>query len=108
MLIPKPATPTKEKKRWSFRRSSATASPTKDPSPAEEAAASPPPEPEEELALAEAAAVDVTTPASGAEGGDNAVTVLEEAAAIKIQSVFRSYLVSQIPNPNLNFLSRVL
>ncbi|KAJ8425807.1 hypothetical protein Cgig2_008856 [Carnegiea gigantea] len=101
VVIPRPATPTKEKKRWSFRRSSATsaatATPNKDLSPAEETAATPSPiglslEPEEKPALAEVVTADVAALAPVAAGGNIVVAVLQEAAAIKIQSVFRSYL----------------
>ncbi|KAM7462839.1 hypothetical protein LguiA_030960 [Lonicera macranthoides] len=112
ILIP-PTTP-KEKRRWSFRRSSATA-PTgqKD---SEGIAVTPPPvnavvavvEAENEqkkhavaVAVATAAAADAAVAAAQAaaaavihQGGTDTVppSAVEETAATKIQSVFRSYL----------------
>ncbi|XP_010694040.2 protein IQ-DOMAIN 19 [Beta vulgaris subsp. vulgaris] len=120
VTLPRPTTP-KEKKRWSFRRSSAssnTKEKEKDPNTAAATAALPPqnsdavvvvqrvltvaqPETEvEEVAAdtdvaANATVVDAEVTAavidqsSSTEGKDEAI---EEAAAVKIQSMFRSYL----------------
>src|SRR5262249_48617179 len=113
-----PNTP-KEKRRWSFRRSSAAASPSKDLNSSEQNGERTPvvmvdnldSEDEQKkhlriVATAAAAAVAAAqaaaavmrlTAAAAATGRASAV---EEAAAIKIQSVFRGYLVC-------NFLSIV-
>ncbi|KAJ4827524.1 hypothetical protein Tsubulata_028040 [Turnera subulata] len=105
-LIP-PTTP-KEKKRWSFRRSSATAaSPNKDYSnnSAEVNTLILDPEKEQKkhamaMAAATAAAADAAVAAAQAAAvvirltaaASGRSSAIEEAAAIKIQSVFRSYL----------------
>ncbi|KAJ7954844.1 Protein IQ-DOMAIN like [Quillaja saponaria] len=105
------ATP-KEKKRWSFRRSSATAPASKDRNSAESIAITPPTvpaplDPENEqikqamaVAAATAAAADAAVAAAQAAaavirltaGSNSTASMIEHAAAIKIQSVFRSYL----------------
>ncbi|KAF7806894.1 protein IQ-DOMAIN 14 [Senna tora] len=111
------ATPTKEKRRWSFRRSSAAAPAPAPPSSAESNAAATNSavdgenfDEEEEkkkhamaVAAATAAAADAAVAAAqaaaavirltGAAGSNNGLArSFEEAAAVKIQSVFRSYL----------------
>ncbi|XP_059632479.1 protein IQ-DOMAIN 19 isoform X2 [Cornus florida] len=104
-----PPTTPKEKRRWSFRRSSATATVQKDPSSADIIATAPPAvlEPENEhkkhamaVAAATAAAADAAVAAAQAAAAvirltavhNGRTSAIEEAAAIKIQSVFRSYL----------------
>lgn len=106
-----PTTP-KEKRRWSFRRSSASQTPQKDLSSVETAAVVAPVqsslEPDNEqkkhamaLALATTAAADAAVAAAQAAAAmmrlaaatPGKATPVEEAAATKIQSVFRSYLV---------------
>ncbi len=112
----------KEKKRWSFRRSSATAAATPKDSISTEPIATTPQavqtvldaENEQKkhalaVAAATAAAADAQAAAAViqltavANGRDIA---LEEAAAIKIQSVFRSYLVrnSETQDPLVSWL----
>ncbi|CAK7327112.1 unnamed protein product [Dovyalis caffra] len=103
-----PNTP-KEKRRWSFRRSSATAASSKDSNSTEPSATTPPPavqgtsysENEQKMhAMAMAAAADVAVAAAQAAAAvirltaatSRRASAIEEAAAIKIQSVFRSYL----------------
>ncbi|KAG5236619.1 protein IQ-DOMAIN [Salix suchowensis] len=103
-----PAT-AKEKRRWSFRRSSATAAAPKDSNYTEPVATTQPAavqgpfdsENEQKIhAMAMAAAADAAVAAAQAAAAVirlNAATsrrasAIEEAAAIKIQSVFRSYL----------------
>lgn len=102
----------KEKRRWSFRRSSASQTPQKDLSSVETAAVVAPVqsslEPDNEqkkhamaLALATTAAADAAVAAAQAAAAmmrlaaatPGKATPVEEAAATKIQSVFRSYLV---------------
>ncbi|XVE65958.1 hypothetical protein DITRI_Ditri08aG0042100 [Diplodiscus trichospermus] len=117
MSIP-PATP-KEKRRWSFRRSSATATPTKDLNCTEHVATTPTPSVEATLdneeeqkkhamavAVATAAAADAAVAAAKAAAvmirltaaATEKASSAEEAAAIKIQSVFRSYLARKALN----------
>ncbi|OIV98783.1 hypothetical protein TanjilG_20507 [Lupinus angustifolius] len=83
IITEKPTTPisttTKEKRRWSFRRSSATATASKELSFAEE---------NEQKKHAQPANVVICMN----DDSNEIFTSLEEAAAIKIQSVFRSYL----------------
>lgn len=107
-----PPTTPKEKRRWSFRRSSATGPTSQKDS--EGIAVTPPPvnaavaEAENEqkkhavaIAVATAAAAEAAVAAAQAAaamihlGGIDTVlpSAVEEAAATKIQSVFRSYLV---------------
>lgn len=105
-----PTTP-KEKRRWSFRRSSASQTPQKDLSSVETAAVVAPVqsslEPDNEqkkhamaLAMATTAAADAAVAAAQAAAAmmrlaaatPGRATPVEEAAATKIQSVFRSYL----------------
>lgn len=110
-----PQTAPKEKRRWSFRRSSAAAGPPKDSNSTEQFTMTPPSvlqaamEAENEqkkhavaVAVATAAAADAAVAAAqaaaavirltaAANGGK--ASAIEEAAAIKIQSAFRSYLV---------------
>ncbi|KAJ6689348.1 hypothetical protein OIU85_005721 [Salix viminalis] len=103
-----PSTP-KEKRRWSFRRSSATAAAPKD-SNSSEPSASPQPaavqgtlnsDNEQKMhAMAMAAAADAAVTAAQdaaavirlTAGTSRRNSAIEEAAAVKIQSFFRSYL----------------
>lgn len=111
-----PQTTPKEKRRWSFRRSSATAAtpPSKDSNSAEAISTTPTIEKTQldaeneqkkhamAVAVATAAAADAAVAAAQAAAAVIRLTAaakgrnsaIEEAAAIKIQSVFRSYLVS--------------
>uniref|UniRef100_A0A5B7AZJ8 DUF4005 domain-containing protein n=1 Tax=Davidia involucrata TaxID=16924 RepID=A0A5B7AZJ8_DAVIN len=95
-----PPTTPKEKRRWSFRRSSATATGLKNSGDTIHATTPPAVQPVLEseneqkqhamaVAAAQAAAAVIRLTAAAAAGRSSAV---EEAAAIKIQSVFRSYL----------------
>ena len=112
-----PQTTSKEKRRWSFRRSSASSAATpKDLNSTEQYSMTPPSvlqaamEAENEqkkhavavavataaaadaaVAAAQAAAAVIRLTAAGSGAGND--TEVEEAAAIKIQSYFRSYLV---------------
>jgi hypothetical protein len=99
-----PATP-KEKRRWSFRRSSATAAAPKDSNSTEPIANTQPAAVQGTLdsdneqkmhAMAMAAAADAAMAAAQAAASVIRLTnsTIEEDAAVKIQSVFRSYLVS--------------
>lgn len=101
----------KEKRRWSFRRSSATAASAspKDSISTEQIATTPQAvqnaldveNEQKKHALAMAAAADAAVAAAQAAAAvirlaavaNGRVTAVEEASAIKIQSVFRSYLV---------------
>lgn len=122
-----PSTP-REKRRWSFRRSSATNCPkdlscaetaaipaTQPPSAGAAAAAASAVELENEqkkhalaMAAATAAAADAAVAAAQAAAAVIRLTsvaaerasAVEEAAAVKIQSVFRSYLVRDCGFPN--------
>lgn len=108
-----PTTP-KEKKRWSFRRSSATAAAPRDMNstepvlttlPATEVAIVDTEEEQREHALAVAAATAAAADAAVAAAqaaaavirltasASGRASVIEDASAIKIQSVFRAYLV---------------
>lgn len=110
--ISTPQTTPKEKKRWSFRRSSATAAASKDLN-SEEPNATTPPVAQTTLdagnehkthamamAAATAAAADAAVAAAQAAAAvirltaaaSGRTSAVEEAAATKIQSVFRSYL----------------
>lgn len=109
-----PTTP-KEKRRWSFRRSSAAGPAPKDANSAEANGTTEPPFPtaldsEDEqkkhamaVAAATAAAADAAVAAAQAAAvvirltatANGGASAIEEAAAIKIQSVFRSYLVRE-------------
>lgn len=104
----------KEKRRWSFRRSSATAPASKDSNSTEAIATMSPAvqtmldtENEQKkhvmaMATATAAATDAAVAAAQAAAAvirltaaaNGRASAIEEAAATKIQSVFRSYLVS--------------
>lgn len=97
-----PATP-KEKRRWSFRRSSATAAAPKDSNSTEPIATTQPAAVQGTLdsdneqkmhAMAMAAAADAAMAAAQAAAAVIRLTnsTIEEDAAVKIQSVFRSYL----------------
>ncbi|KAJ0092304.1 hypothetical protein Patl1_25304 [Pistacia atlantica] len=118
--IENPATPTpilpttpKEKRRWSFRRSSATAATPKDLNSAEQIAPTTPPpmqaiiDKEDEqkkhamaVAAATAAAADAAVAAAQAAAAvirltaaaNGRASAIEEASALKIQSFFRAYL----------------
>lgn len=99
--IPQPTTP-REKRRWSFRRSSAKPEPnsvdnamdlhmendTKKHALAVAAATAAAADAAVAAAKAAAAVIQITAAASGKEA-----SAFEEAAAVKIQSVFRAYLV---------------
>ena len=100
--IPIPPTTPREKRRWSFRRSSATATPPGMVTVAEleneqkkhamAVAAATTAAADAAMAAAQvAAAVIRLTAVAGVGGGSG--SAIEEAAAIKIQSVFRAYLV---------------
>ncbi|XP_042967587.1 protein IQ-DOMAIN 19-like isoform X2 [Carya illinoinensis] len=87
-----PQTTSKEKRRWSFRRLSATAAAPKDLNSTETVATSPPGvkatlDIENELKNHAIAMAIATTAAANGK-----ICSVEEAAAIKIQSIFRSYL----------------
>jgi hypothetical protein len=77
-----PPTTAKEKRRWSFRRSSATAAAPKDSNYTEPPATTQP------------AAVQDTFDSENEQKMHAMAIANKEAKAIKIQSVFRSYLVS--------------
>lgn len=88
-----PGTP-KEKRRWSFRRSSATgpppivsASTVKDSSP-------PPPPPQQPFVVAIADSEDEEN--KNVSAAEIAIAI-EEIAAVKIQACFRSHLVKNLP-----------
>lgn len=84
--IPRPPTTPKEKRRWSFRRSSASATPVRELNSAEQVVTpSPPPPP------APPVVTDVIRVSGSAD--DEKVDAGEEAAAKMIQAVFRSCLV---------------
>ncbi|XP_011026994.1 PREDICTED: protein IQ-DOMAIN 14-like isoform X2 [Populus euphratica] len=104
-----PPTTPKEKRRWSFRRSPATAAAPKDSNSTEPIATTQPAavqgtldsENEQKMhAMAMAAAADATVAAAQAAAAVIRLTAytsrrnstIEEDAAVKIQSVFRSYL----------------
>ncbi|XP_074307186.1 protein IQ-DOMAIN 19 [Silene latifolia] len=98
--LPRPTTP-KDKKRWSFRRSSATGvSPNKDVGPAvgvvvnNTAALPEPDENKEEKPVVETVIDDTSNDVVVQFCGstDARECVIEVAAAVKIQCVFRSYL----------------
>ncbi|GLU08914.1 hypothetical protein SLE2022_257980 [Rubroshorea leprosula] len=105
-----PGTP-KEKRRWSFRRSSATA-PPKDYSHCLEQAAVPPPALDKEdeqkrhaMAMAAAAADAAVAAAQAAAAvirltaaASGRTSMIEDAAAIKIQSAYRAYLARRALN----------
>ncbi|XP_044485318.1 protein IQ-DOMAIN 19-like [Mangifera indica] len=100
-----PTTP-KEKRRWSFRRSSATAATPKDLNSEEQSAPGTPPamqaridkeDEQKKHALAVAAAAVAAAQAAAAvirltTAAIGRSSAIEEAAAIKIQSIFRAYL----------------
>lgn len=110
-----PISTPKEKKRWSFRRSSATSPASKDSNSVDAIPTTPPPvrttldfsENYEQkkhalaVAAATAAVADATAAAAQAAAAvirltaavNGKASATEEAAAIKIQSFFRSYLV---------------
>ncbi|KAL9240818.1 hypothetical protein vseg_014996 [Gypsophila vaccaria] len=94
VVVPRPTTP-KEKKRWSFRRSSATAVGPKDQNSVEVAnTAALPLESEQAQEKPALDVLDVTTDVvvQANDSTDDGTSDIEDAAAIKIQSVFRSYL----------------
>ena len=101
-----PSTPVsttpKEKRRWSFRRSSATATASKELNFAEasvtasvtvQTAATDAQNEQKKHAMAVAATQAAATVIHLTSGSNGTARSIEEAAAIKIQSVFRSYLV---------------
>lgn len=125
-----PQSTPKEKRRWSFRRSSASAAPSKDSNSAEHMAVTPPPvvqaafDAENEhkkhamaVVVATAAAADAAVAAAQAAAAvirltaaaNGKASAIEEAAAIKIQSVFRSHLVgdSTIQNQFQKIMSKM-
>ncbi|KAF5452784.1 hypothetical protein F2P56_027749 [Juglans regia] len=99
-----PQTTSKEKRRWSFRRSSATEAAPKDLNSTETVATSPPAvtatldikneQKNHAIAMGAAtpAAADAAVAAAHAAAANGKTHAVEEAAAIKIQSIFRSYL----------------
>ncbi|KAJ7979992.1 Protein IQ-DOMAIN like [Quillaja saponaria] len=100
-----PQSTPKEKKRWSFRRSSATEPASKDLNSTEATITTPLTRPttldpgNEQIkqamtvAAATAAAAQAVAAAIRLAAGSNGIaSIIEEAAAIKVQSVFRSYL----------------
>lgn len=112
-----PSTTSKEKKRWSFRRSSATPLGQRDLSGTDIVATTPPPAKQEFLdlendqkkhalavAAATAAAADAAVAAAKAAAAAIQLTaaarasVLEEDAAVMIQAVFRGYLARKALN----------
>ncbi|XP_022748965.1 protein IQ-DOMAIN 14 [Durio zibethinus] len=111
-----PPTTPQEKRRWSFRRSSATATLIKNLNCTEQVATIPTPSVEATLdnedeqkkhamavAVARAAAADAAVAAAQAvirltTAANEIASAAEEAAAIKIQSVFRSYLAKKALN----------
>lgn len=123
-----PQTTSKEKRRWSFRRSSATEAAPKDLNSTETVATSPPAvtatldiENEQKnhaiaMGAATAAAADAAVAAANAAAAVIQLTAaangkthaVEEAAAIKIQSIFRSYLVRNSGTPYLYLGSRYI
>ncbi|XP_027116863.1 protein IQ-DOMAIN 19-like isoform X1 [Coffea arabica] len=113
-----PPTTPKEKRRWSFRRSSATAPGQKDSNSTDMMATTPPSqqaflEADADqkkhalaVAVATAAAADAAAAAAKAAAAviqltaaaSGRTSAIEEAAAIKIQSVFRAYLARKALN----------
>ncbi|KAK9287692.1 hypothetical protein L1049_016130 [Liquidambar formosana] len=116
-----PPTTPKEKRRWSFRRSSATAPGPKDSNSVEAIATTPPAvqtmldaDNEQKkhamaVAAATAAAADAAVAAAQAAATmirltaatNGRASAVEDAAAIKIQAVFRSYLVKKCEQSKL-------
>jgi hypothetical protein len=123
-----PQTTPKEKRRWSFRRSSATSPASKDLNSTEPIATSSPAvqtmldtdneQKRHAMAMAEAtaAATDAAVAAAQAaaavirltEAANGRASAIEEAAATKIQSVFRAYLVRNSGNPYLYLGSHLI
>ncbi|XP_073051635.1 protein IQ-DOMAIN 19-like [Primulina eburnea] len=117
LTIPQPTTP-REKRRWSFRRSSVTAPGRHDSNSLDNIAFTPPHVMDRHLeddvkkhvlavAVATAAAADAAVAAAKAAAAtiqltaassERASFAVEEAAAVKIQSVFRSYLARKALN----------
>ncbi|XLR55439.1 hypothetical protein S83_006111 [Arachis hypogaea] len=89
-ITPNSTTP-KEKRRWSFRRSSATATASKELNFAEASATDAQNE-QKNHATAVVAATAAATVIRLTSSSNERTGSIEEAAAIKIQSVFRSYL----------------
>ncbi|CAA7044433.1 unnamed protein product [Microthlaspi erraticum] len=85
-----PGTP-KEKRRWSFRRSSATGPPPACAFIPKDSSQPPPPQPPQPFVVAIAVIEDEQTKNASALDSEFAVDV-EEAAAVKIQACFRSHL----------------
>ncbi|KAG4126330.1 hypothetical protein ERO13_D10G150666v2, partial [Gossypium hirsutum] len=95
-----PSTCSKEKRRWSFQRSSATLTPTKGINSIEQAPTTPPPSDAMAVAVATVASADVPVAAviHLTTTATEKVGAAEEAAVTKIQSVFRSYLARKALN----------
>ncbi|KAH1046769.1 hypothetical protein J1N35_037553 [Gossypium stocksii] len=110
-MISIPLTCSKEKRRWSFRRSSATLTPTKVINSIEQAPITPPPSVEaatkdeqkkHAMAVAVATVASANVPVAAlihlTAAATEKVGATEEAAVTKIQSVFRSYLARKALN----------
>ncbi|KAK8275949.1 hypothetical protein V6Z11_D10G169200 [Gossypium hirsutum] len=97
-----PSTCSKEKRRWSFQRSSATLTPTKGINSIEQAPTTPPPSKKDAMAVAVATVASADVPVAAVihltTTATEKVGAAEEAAVTKIQSVFRSYLARKALN----------